>query len=99
MVNNQTMAYDRHPTFVKMMRGVKRLITQEMMFMLVLKDNAYQIDMHNLWANKNYSIHGMQYIYIMVVSIRCNLYTCRWKMKDFRAIDTDFKIVNFHPML
>ena len=40
---------DRHPTFVKMMRGVKRLITQEMMPMLGVKDNAYQIDMHNSW--------------------------------------------------
>ena len=90
---------DRHPTFVKMMRGIKRLISQEMMPMLGVKDNAYQIDMHNSWANKNYSgswnaphLHNGCF-YSGVIYIHAD-----GDEGHFRAIDTDFKIVgNFPP--
>jgi len=90
---------DRHPTFVKMMRGIKRLISQEMMPMLGVKDNAYQIDMHNSWANKNYSgswnaphLHNGCF-YSGVIYIHAD-----GDEGNFRAIDTDFKIVgNFPP--
>ena len=89
---------DRHPTFVKMMRGIKRLISQEMMPMLGVKDNAYQIDMHNSWANKNYSgswnaphLHNGCF-YSGVFFIHAD-----GDEGDFRAVDTDHKIISNFP--
>ena len=42
------------PAFVKCFRGIRRLISEEMMPFLGLKRHAYSIDMHNSWANINH---------------------------------------------
>ena len=63
-------------------------------YMLGVKDNAYQIDMHNSWFNKNYSgswnalhLHNGCF-YSGVIYIHAD-----GDEGHFRAIDTDFKIV------
>ena len=89
---------DSHPTFVKCVRGIKRVIRDEMMPFMGLKENTFRIDFHNAWANKNYKgswnaphLHNGCY-YSGVLYIHAD-----GDEGLFRAIDTDHKVVGSFP--
>ena len=89
---------DRHPTFVKCIRAIKRTIRDEMMPFMGLKDNTFDIEFHNAWANKNYKgswnaphLHnGCYYSGVMYIQADGD-------EGIFRALDTDHKVVGTFP--
>lgn len=44
---------DQHPTFVKCIRSIKRLVRDELLPFMGLNKDAHRVDMHNSWANIN----------------------------------------------
>lgn len=89
---------DRHPTFVKCVRAIKRTIRDEMMPCMGLKENSFNIEFHNAWANKNYKgswnaphLHNGCY-YSGVLYIQAD-----GDEGMFRALDTDHKVVGSFP--
>ena len=89
---------DTNPVFIRAMRQIKRGFRDELIPFLGIEKNTATIDMHNSWANINYPgawnaphLHNGCF-YSGVFFIHAD-----GDEGDFRAIDTDHKIVSNFP--
>ena len=89
---------DTNPVFIRAMRQIKREFRDELVPFLGIEKNTAHIDLHNSWANINYPgawnaphLHNGCF-YSGVFFIHAD-----GDEGDFRAIDTDHKIVSNFP--
>ena len=89
---------DTNPVFIRAMRQIKREFRDELIPFLGIEKNTAHIDLHNSWANINYPgawnaphLHNGCF-YSGVFFIHAD-----GDEGDFRAIDTDHKIVSNFP--
>ncbi len=89
---------ERNPVFIRAMRQIRREFRDELVPFLGIKKDSAKIELHNSWANINYPgawnaphLHNGCF-YSGVFFIHAD-----GDEGDFRAIDTDHKIVSNFP--
>jgi len=89
---------ERNPVFIRAMRQIRREFRDELIPFLGIKKDSAKIELHNSWANINYPgawnaphLHNGCF-YSGVFFIHAD-----GDEGDFRAIDTDHKIVSNFP--
>tara|TARA_B100000674_G_scaffold98913_2_gene71663 strand:+ start:1235 stop:1918 length:684 start_codon:yes stop_codon:yes gene_type:complete len=89
---------DRNPVFIRAMRQIRRVFRDELVPFLGIEKNTADIELHNSWANINYPgswnaphLHNGCF-YSGVFFIHAD-----GDEGDFRAVDTDHKIVSNFP--
>tara|TARA_B100000902_G_scaffold82384_1_gene86963 strand:- start:3966 stop:4640 length:675 start_codon:yes stop_codon:yes gene_type:complete len=89
---------DRNPVFIRALRQIKREFRDELCPFLGIEKNTSNVELHNSWANINYPgawnaphLHNGCF-YSGVFFIHAD-----GDEGDFRAIDTDHKIVSNFP--
>ena len=89
---------DTNPVFIRAMRQIKREFRDELVPFLGIEKNSANVELHNSWANINYPgawnaphLHNGCF-YSGVFFIHAD-----GDEGDFRAIDTDHKIVSNFP--